>query len=96
MDLKGVVILTSQEQASGWLAWQEGLESSGTDVIACWNLYRNGELVSYDLYGATEVLMDGVAFSVMFPYMEDLSGLTLVPEYSDAGEKPEEAIVLQQ
>ena len=39
--------------------------------------------------------MDGVAFPVMFPYMEDLSGLTLVPEYSDAGEKPEEAIVLQ-
>ena len=36
-----------------------------------------------------------VTFAVMFPYMEDLSGLSLVPEYSDAGEKPEEAIVLE-
>ena len=26
--------------------------------------------------------------------MEDLSGLSLVPEYAEAGEKPEEAIVL--
>ena len=36
-----------------------------------------------------------MTFAVMFPYMEDLSGLSLVPEYSDAGEKPEEAIVLE-
>ena len=94
-DLKGVVILTSPEQAASWIAWQEGEEGTGTDVIACWNLYRNGELISYDLFGASEVLADGVAFSVMFPYMEDLSGLALVPEYSEAGEKPDEAIVLE-
>lgn len=94
-DLKGTVILASQEQASGWLAWQEGLESAGTDVIACWNLYQNGKLVSGDLDGASEVLPDGVAFSIMFPYMEDLSGLALVPEYSDAGERTDEAIVLE-
>ena len=31
----------------------------------------------------------------MFPFMEDLSGLKLVPEYSEAGEKPEEAIALE-
>ena len=95
VDLKGAVVLTSPEQAASWLAWQEGLESTGTDVIACWNLYQNGEPVAYDLDGSSEVLTDGVVFSVMFPYMEDLSGLTLVPEYSDAGEKPDEAIVLE-
>lgn len=95
VDLKGAVILTSPEQAASWLAWQEGLESTGTDVIACWNLYQNGELVSYDLFGASEVLTDGVAFSVLYPFIEDLSGLTLVPEYSEAGEKPDEAIVLE-
>ena len=94
-DLKGLVVLTSPEQAASWLAWQEGEEGTGTDVIACWNLYQNGELVSYDLFGASEVFEDDVTFAVMFPYMEDLSGLSLVPEYSDAGEKPEEAIVLE-
>ena len=94
-DLKGTVLLASQAQASSWLAWQEGLDSTGTDVIACWNLYQNGELVSCDLDGASEVLPDGVSFSVLFPYLEDLSGLTLVPEYSGAGEKTEEAIVLE-
>ena len=95
VDLKGVVVLTSPEQAASWRAWQEGEEGTGTDVIACWNLYQNGEPVSCDLYGASEILTDGLIFSVMFPFMEDLSGLALVPEYSEAGEKPEEAIVLE-
>ena len=94
VDLKGAVILTSPEQAASWLAWQEG-EETGTDVIACWNLYQNNELVSCDLFGASEVLTDGVAFSVMFPFMDNLSNLMLVPEYSEGGEKPEEAIVLE-
>ena len=94
-DLKGTVVLTSPEQAASWRAWQEGAESTGTDVIACWNLYQNGEPVSVDLYGASEVLTDGLIFSLMYPTMEDLSGLTLVPEYSEAGEKPDEAIVLE-
>jgi hypothetical protein len=31
----------------------------------------------------------------MFPFLDDLSGLTLVPEYSEAGDKPDEAIVLE-
>ena len=95
VDLKGTVILTSSEQAASWLAWQEGEEETGTDVIAFWNLYKNSELVSCDLFGASEVLTDGVAFSVMFPFMEDLSGLMLVPEYSEGGEKPDEAIILK-
>ena len=94
-DLKGAVVLTSPEQAASWLAWQEGEEETGTDVIVCWNLYQNGEPVSCDLFGASEVLTDGLVFSVMFPFMEDLSGLTLVPEYSSGGEKPDEAIILE-
>lgn len=95
VDLKGIVILTSPEQAASWLAWQEGKEGTGTDVIFSWNLYQNGELVSYDLFGASEVHEDDVTFSVMFPFMEDLSGLSLVPEYSGAGEKTDEAIILE-
>ena len=95
VDLKGIVILTSPEQAASWLAWQEGREGTGTDVISCWNLYQNGKLVSYDLFGASEVHEDDVTFAVMFPFMEDLSGLSLVPEYSEAGEKTDEAIILE-
>ena len=96
VDLKGIVVLTSPEQAASWLAWQEGADSTGTDVISCWNLYQNGELVSCDLFGESAVNEDDVTFAVMFPFMEDVSGLTLVPEYSDAGEKPDEAIALEQ
>ncbi len=96
VDLKGIVMMTSPEQAASWLAWQEGEEETGTDVIACWNLYQNGELVSPDLFGATAVNgTEDIVCAVMFPWMEDLSGLSLVPEYSEAGEKPEEAIVLE-
>lgn len=94
-DLKGTVIMASPEQAASWTAWQEGEEETGTDVIVCWNLYQNGEPVSCDLYGASEVLTDGVVFSVLFPFTEDLSGLALVPEYSSAGEKQDEAIPLE-
>ena len=96
ISLQGMIRLESPEQAASWLAWQGGEEETGTDVIASWNLYQNGELVSYDLFGAASVIdTEGVLFEVMFPYMEDLSGLTLVPEYSEAGEKADEAIVLE-
>ena len=65
-------------------------------MIICWNLYQNGRPVSCDLFGETTVSnTEDIVFSVMFPFMDDLSGLTLVPEYSDAGEKPDEAIMLE-
>ncbi len=96
VDLKGIVMMTCPEQAASWLAWQEGEEADGTDVIVCWNLYQKDELVSADLFGATAVHgTEKLTFGVMFPFMEDLSGLKLVPEYSEAGEKPEEAIALE-
>ena len=96
VDLKGIVRITSPEQAASWLAWQEGEEGTGTDVIACWNLYRNGTPVSSDLFGESAVNgTEEVVFAVMFPFMEDLSGLALVPEYSEGGEKPDEAIALE-
>ena len=96
LDITGVVRLVSPEQAASWTAWQNGEDSGGVDVIVCWNLYQNGELVSQDLYGASSVpeTGEGVVFDVMYPRMDNLSGLTLVPEYAEAGEKPEEAITL--
>ena len=96
VDLKGIVVMTSPEQAASWIAWQEGEEGTGTDVIACWNLYQNGVPVSADLCGESAANgTDEVTFAVMFPFMDNLSNLTLVPEYSEGGEKPEEAIVLE-
>ncbi len=96
VDLKGTVRLISPEQAASWRSWQEGEEGTGTDVIACWNLYQNGEPVSFDLFGAIIADdTDEIIFEVMFPRMDDLSGLSLVPEYSEGGEKPEEAILLE-
>ena len=96
VDVKGKVRIVSPEQAASWIAWQEGEEETGIDVISCWNLYQNGELVSADLYGASEVTgTDEVVFEVLFPHMNDLNGLSLVPEYSEGGEKPDEAIVLE-
>ena len=96
VDLKGIVRLVSPEQAASWIAWQEGEEETGTDVIGCWNLYQNGEPVSVDLYGASRVNgTEEVIFEIMYPRMDDLSGLTLVPEYSLGGEKAEEAIALE-
>ena len=89
-------MMTSPEQAASWLAWQEGEEETGTDVIVSWNLYQHGEPVSTDLFGETAVTgMEDLTFAVMYPFMEDLSGLTLVPEYAGAGEKPDEAIALE-
>lgn len=96
VDLKGKVRIISPEQAASWIAWQEGEEGTGTDVIGCWNLYQNGKLVSADLYGASEVIgTDEIVFDVLFPHMNDLNGLSLVPEYSEGGEKPDEAITLE-
>ena len=96
VDMKGKVRIISPEQAASWIAWQEGEDRTGADVIGCWNLYQNGELVSSDLYGASEVAgTDEVVFEVLFPRMTDLNGLSLVPEYSEGGEAPEEAIVLE-
>ena len=96
VDMKGFISVISPEQAASWIVWFETGEGNGTDVIGSWSLYQNGELVSGDLYGAIGTNGDEeVVFGVMFPRMEDLTGLTLVPEYVEAGEKPEEAIILE-
>lgn len=96
VDIKGTIRIVSPEQAASWIAWQEGEEETGTDVISCWNLYQNGEPVSADLYGASEIIgTDEVVFEVMFPHMDDINGLILVPEYSEGGEKQDEAIALE-
>ena len=95
-DIKGVIRVISPEQAASWIAWQEGEEETGTDVIVCWNLYQNGGLVSPDLYGASMVSgTDGIIFDGMYPCINDLSGLALVPEYSEGGDCPEETIALE-
>ncbi len=95
-DLKGTVRVVSPEQARGWTAWQEGKDDTGTDLIMWWNLYQNGEPVDLDGDGGSYVSEDsGVVFELQYPLLSSLEGLSLVPEYSDSGEHPEEAVALQ-
>ena len=94
-DLKGTVRVVSPDQAKGWTAWQEGEDDTGTDLIMWWNLYQNGEPVDLDGDGGCYVSEDGgVVFELQYPLLNSLEGLSLVPEYSDSGEHPEEAIAL--
>ena len=97
VDMTGEVRIISAEQAASWNAFfNDEEDESGTDVIVMWNLYRNGEMVSYDLDNSNWTEGDEeIVFKVRYPALEDLSGLTLVPEYGAAGEKPEEAIPLK-
>ncbi len=95
IDMKGVVRITDPAQAASWIAWQEGEDAEGPDLIISWNLYRDGEFVSCDLYGATGV--DGtedVVFELQYPVTDNTENLALVPEYAQAGERPDEAVAL--
>lgn len=68
----------------------------GFDMILNWNLYQNNNLISSD--GAQCISCpdaDTIQFDMLRPYKTDLSGLSLVPEYSYSGEHMEEAITLQ-
>ena len=51
-------------------------------------------MVSASAAAASEAAAAGEAvYEVLYPRPEDLSGLSLVPEYTGAGEKPDEAIL---
>ncbi len=95
IDLKGFIRITAPEQAASWLAWQEGEDTEGTDLIISWNLYQHGEFVSGDLYGGTSINnTDEVVFELQYPVMDDTEDLSLIPEYAQSGEHPDEAISL--
>ena len=93
VDITGTIRLISPEQAASWIAAQEGEDASGTDTVICWNLYLDGRPLFTDLDGSNFVPdYSTVEYSVMFPRLDDSGTLSLVPEYAQSGERPDEAI----
>ena len=68
----------------------EALEK--TDIIFSWNLYQNGQLISTHGTEGMSAAEEGLVYELVLPRMDNVEGLTLVPEYSKSGEHPDEAI----
>ena len=88
--MKGVLCLDSEEQAKGWAT-----RDPGTDLILGWNLYQDGRRIC--AVGEQEVFAAGtgsIIFELRYPLAEGVGGLTLVPEYEQSGEHPEEAVAV--
>ena len=95
IDTKGRLLLVCP---SDWIAiWKTWENEKNLDVIADWKLYQNGAAVNgAGTEGAR--LTDGttIEFSLLFSRLDQLDNLTLVPEYSQTGEHPDEAISIEK
>ena len=94
VDMHGTVRVTAPEWANVWVDW-EALEKM--DIINSWNLYQNGQLIN--THGTEEmraVDKEGMVYELVLPRMDNVEGLTLVPEYSKSGEHPDEAISIEK
>ena len=94
VDIHGTVRVTAPEWANAWLDLK-ALEKM--DIIDSWNLYQNGQRIS--THGTEEigaVDKEGLFYELVFPRMDNVEGLTLVPEYSKSGEHPDEAISIEK
>ena len=90
VDMHGTVRVTTPEWANVWGNW-EALEKM--DIINSWNLYQNGQLINaHGTEGMSAVDKEGMVYELVLPRMDNVEGLTLVPEYSKSGEHPDEAI----
>lgn len=97
VDFRGTVRVISPEQAAVWDSWYEDAGNSGPEVILSWNLYQDGRLLSEDMNGACQVNEAGeVVYEVQFPRVDRVYGLTLIPVFSESGERPGEAIPLAE
>ena len=95
VDLRGTIHLTSP---AAWVrVWTSWDETKGCDTIINWNLYQKGQLVSKcGVQSITGKEPDSIDFDLLYARMNSLEDLTLVPEYSQTGEHPEEAIKIEQ
>ena len=94
VDMHGTVRVTAPEWAYVWGDW-EALEKM--DIINSWNLYQNGQLIStHGTEGMSAVDKEGMVYELVLPRMDNVEGLTLVPEYSKSGEHPDEAISIEK
>lgn len=94
VDMKGTIRLTGPEEwATVWSTWKN---EDQLDMISHWNLYQNGLAVSG--HGTQSVCTAGtreICFDQLYPHLESLQGISLVPVYSQSGEHPDEAILLE-
>lgn len=95
-DMQAIIRLTSDEQSKARNELETGDGEISTDLIIYWDLYRNGQVMD-DVYGENRVFMDGdeVVYEMLFPRMDNLSSLSLVPMYTRSGAHEDEAIALQ-
>ena len=95
VDLKGTVHLIAPE---AWVkAWTEWETVGNLDIIMNWNLYQNGKRIGET--GVQSVRAEGtkdMVFELLYPHLTSITGLSLVPDYSQSGEHPDEAIPLEQ
>ncbi len=89
VDMHGTVRVTAPEWANVWCDW-EALEK--IDIINSWNLYQNGQLINAHGTEGMSAAEEGLVYELVLPRMDNVEGLTLVPEYSKSGEHPDEAI----
>ena len=94
VDMHGTIRVTSPEWAKIWLDL-EALEKM--DIIDSWNLYQNGQLIStHGTEGMRAVENEGLIYELVLPRMDNVEGLTLVPEYGKSGEHQDEAISIEK
>ena len=67
------------------------------NIIYYWNIYQNGQLIStHGTEGMSAVDKDKLVYELVLPRMDNVEGLTLVPEYSKSGEHLDEAISIER
>lgn len=96
VDMLATIRMTSAEQAQARNDLESGAGEIDTDLVLYWSLYRHGQPL--DVYGENRVYLeenDEVLYEMQFPLMEDISGLSLVPEYARTGAHTDEAIVIE-
>ena len=93
VDMHGTIRVTAPEWVKIWLDL-EALEK--TDIIFSWNLYQNGQLISTHGTEGMSAAEEGLVYELVLPRMDNVEGLTLVPEYSKSGEHADEAISIEK
>ncbi len=94
VDLKGSIhVIAPEAWAKIWNTWEN---EEGLDIIESWNLYQNGVLISKE--GTQSIRTEGneIVFEQLYPHIESIDGLSLVPVFSQTGEHADEAIRIEQ
>ena len=96
VDLKGTIRLVSADQVKCWQPVTGETGPLDVDMLLGWKLYQDGQALNLDGFRSASVEgEDTVVYELQFPFLENTSGLTLIPEYVRSGEHPGEGILLE-